>query len=489
MYLAAPPPYSPPVDTIPVLLCIGLVIVIVFMGLILWRRVTPMVALIGVPLLGGLVAGLFTQLPVSLGDLVLGSLKDMAGTVALLMFAIMFFGTMIAAGLFDPIVRGIVRIAGNDPLRVVVGTAVLTAIVSLDGDGSTTFVVVTSALVPVYLRLGLSPVVLTVVAALINGVLNVLPWGGPTARAATALGVDTGAIFVPMIPALIVGLVLCFVFAVLLGLGERRRLGAAGMTAGTARVGLGIPLRTRPAGHQHAATRGTATTRGEEPELGLHGTLLAPDRPTLRPRLYPVNAVLTVAVIATLIAFGDSLPIWLIFMCGTALALVINYPKVHEQQEIIVSQASSIVAVTSMVLAASVLVGVMSGTGMVMAIAQSIIQIIPDWLGPGLAVITGVLSMPLTFFMSNDAFYYGILPILNAAAGEYGITPVEMARASITGQPMHMQSPLVPATLLLLSLSGVSLAQHHRRVLWRAALVCLAMLATGILTGVIPLLG
>lgn len=481
MYLSAPGPYAPPLDAIPVLLCIGLGIVIVFMGLILWRRVTPMVALIGVPLLGGLIAGLFTQLPVSLGDLVLGSLRDMAGTVALLMFAIMFFGTMIAAGLFDPIVRGIVRIAGNDPLFVVLGTAVLTAIVSLDGDGSTTFVVVTSALVPVYLRLGLSPVVLTVVAGLINGVLNILPWGGPTARAASALGVDTGDIFVPMIPAIIVGLVLSFVFAGMLGLSERRRLGVAGMAAATPPVGLGIPVRTRAA--QPAAVH------GEEPETGLAGTMLDPDRASLRPRLYPVNAVLTVAVLATLVMFGDVLPIWLIFMCGTAIALVINYPKVHEQQEIIVSQAASIVAVTSMVLAASVLVGVMSGTGMVMAIAQAIIQVIPDWLGPGIAVITGVLSMPLTFFMSNDAFYYGILPILNAAAGEYGITPVEMARASITGQPVHMQSPLVPATLLLLSLAGVSLAQHHRRVLWRAVLVCLAMLATGILTGVIPLLG
>ena len=61
-----------------------------------------------------------------------------------------------------------------------------------------------------------------------------------------------------------------------------------------------------------------------------------------------------------------------------------------------------------------------------------------------------------------------------------------MARASITGQPVHLQSPLVPAILLLVSLANVNLGDHHRKVLWRAAVVSLAMLAVGVLVGSIP---
>lgn len=490
-----------------ILLILGCLIVIVFMGLLLWRRVTPLVALITVPIVGGLVAAVLVGRPggllrsgadaagapvavtgegpaatvqpgdligspSSLGDLVLSSFKDMVPTVALLMFAIMFFGTMIAAGLFDPIVRGILRVVGDDPLRVVVGTAVLTAVVSLDGDGSTTFLVVTSALLPIYLRLGLSPVVLTCVAGMTNGVLNIVPWGGPTARAAAAMGVDPGEVFNPMIPSLIVGLLGALTLAWLLGRSERRRLGGDGMSAALARHSQSLGGRTVP------GSGATATV----PSLA--GSMLDPERATLRPRLYLVNLVLTIAVLLALIA--GIWPLSLIFMCGTALALLINYPRLAQQQEIILSQATSIVAVTSMVFAAGVLVGVLSGTGMVAAMAQGIVAVIPPSWGPFLAPLTGVLSMPLTFFLSNDAFYFGILPILSEAAAQWGISPVEMARASITGQPLHMQSPLVPAILLLLSLSGVSLTEHHRRVLWRAVVLCLLMLVTAIIVGAVP---
>ena len=49
---------------------------------------------------------------------------------------------------------------------------------------------------------------------------------------------------------------------------------------------------------------------------------------------------------------------------------------------------------------------------MVDAMAQGVVTLIPDALGPQLPIITALLSMPFTFFMSNDAFYFGVLPIL-----------------------------------------------------------------------------
>lgn len=109
-----------------------------------------------------------------IGDMVADGMKSVAPTAALLFFAI-YFGIMIDVGLFDPLVRFILRIVGGDPLRLVPGTAVLAMVVSLDG-GSTTFIIVTSALLPLlYLKLKLSPVVLTVVAGLSNGAMNILP--------------------------------------------------------------------------------------------------------------------------------------------------------------------------------------------------------------------------------------------------------------------------------------------------------------------------
>ena len=465
------------------LVALGFLMVAVFMFLIMSKRATPVVGLIAVPIAFGIAAGA----GLGIGDMVTDGMKAVLSTVALLFFAIIFFGIMIDVGLFDPLVRLILRLVRNDPMRLVVGTAVLAMVVSLDGDGSTTFIIVTSAMLPLYLKLKVSPVVLTVVAGLANGAMNIIPWGGPTARAAAALGVSPSDVFVPMIPALVVGLVVVLLFAVQLGLSERRRIGKLVLTSEPLLVAAG-------SGRSRIASGGTGDAPGASGGSGGAGSDadedrfvdgLDPQRPTLRPKLFWFNAVLTVGLLVVLVL--DVLPIPVLFMVATAIALTLNFPHVKDQQEAITRHSSSIVSVVAMVFAAAVLIGVFQGTGMVEAMAHWLLQIIPSALGPHLAVVTGVLSLPFTFFMSNDAFYFGILPVLTETASSYGIEPVEMARASITGQTFHMQSPLVPAILLLVTLAGVPLADHHKKVLWRAALVSLSMLAIGVLVGQIPL--
>jgi CitMHS family citrate-Mg2+:H+ or citrate-Ca2+:H+ symporter len=486
-----------------VLVLLGFAMIAVFMVLIMTKKLTPVLALIIVPT----VFGLFAGAGLGIGDMVLDSMKSMTSTAALLMFAIIYFGLMIDVGLFDPLVKFILRKLGNDPAKVVLGTAILAAAVSLDGDGSTTFILTTAAMLPVYLRLKMSPVVLTCVAGLANGTMNILPWGGPTARAATALKLDVNDVFVPMIPSLIVGLVVVFVFSWLLGLQERNRLraaapeiwgtpdsaekfdgGASAPSAGTVRNGSRTPGTGTPAVGGSPAGSGVAVlerteTLVDDRDSAMADTALDPNRTTLRPKLFWFNLGLTVAVMVVLVA--NVVPLPFVFMVGSAIALLVNFPKVKDQGAQLIAHAPSIVAVVSMVMAAAVLTGVLKGTGMVEAMSAWLVQIIPTDMGPFMAVITGVLSIPMTFFMSNDAFYFGVLPVLSETAGHYGVSAAEMARASITGQPFHLQSPLVPAILLLVSLAKVDLGDHHKKVLWRTAVISLVMLGVGMLTGAI----
>jgi CitMHS family citrate-Mg2+:H+ or citrate-Ca2+:H+ symporter len=504
------------------LVILGFAMIVTFMVLIMTKKLTPVVALILVPTIFGLFAGA----GLGLGDMVMESVGKLAPTAALLMFAIIYFGIMIDVGLFDPLVRFILKVAGNDPAKIVVGTALLAGAVSLDGDGSTTFIVTTAALLPIYLRLGMSPVVLTCVAGLANGTLNIVPWGGPTVRAAAALKVDASDIFVPMIPSLIAGLVIVFLFAWMLGLAERKRLGRfdadgsplgtdgtlAGTTFGRARGTTDTDDATAGSGSGLAGSRGrfgsagTGSTSGvavsspagspatvdasgvavitQPIATAMSDTMLDADRSTLRPKLIWFNLALTLAVMTLLVL--DLVPLFYVFMIGSAIALLVNFPKMKSQASEIVAHAPSVVGVVSMVLAAGVLIGVLDGTGMVDAMANWLVEVIPASMGPFLAVITGLLSIPMTFFMSNDAFYFGILPVLSQSAANFGIDPVEMARASITGQPVHLQSPLVPAILLLVSLANVNLGDHHKKVLWRAAIVSVVMLVVGVLVGSIP---
>ncbi|MDQ0679387.1 CitMHS family citrate-Mg2+:H+ or citrate-Ca2+:H+ symporter [Arthrobacter pascens] len=485
------------------LVLLGFAMIAVFMVLIMTKKLTPVLALIIVPT----VFGLFAGAGLGIGDMVMDSMKSMTSTAALLMFAIIYFGLMIDVGLFDPLVKFILRKLGNDPAKVVLGTAILAAAVSLDGDGSTTFILTTAAMLPVYLRLKMSPVVLTCVAGLANGTMNILPWGGPTARAATALKIDVNDVFVPMIPSLIAGLVVVFVFAWLLGLQERNRLraiapeiwgapdspeafdgGTAAATAGTGRNGSPAPGTGSPAvGGSVAGPSIAVLDRTEmlvdERDSAMADTALDPNRSTLRPKLLWFNLGLTVAVMTVLVA--DVVPLPYVFMVGSAIALLVNFPKVKDQGAQLLAHAPSIVAVVSMVMAAAVLTGVLTGTGMVEAMSAWLVQIIPSSMGPFMAVITGVLSIPMTFFMSNDAFYFGVLPVLSETAAHYGVSAADMARASITGQPFHLQSPLVPAILLLVSLAKVDLGDHHKKVLWRTAVISLVMLGVGMLTGAI----
>ncbi|MET9495981.1 CitMHS family transporter [Streptomyces sp. NPDC006552] len=462
---------------------LGFVMIATFLVLIMMKKVSPIAALVLIPALFCVLVGKGAHL----GDYVIAGIGDLAPTAAMLMFAILYFGVMIDVGLFDPVVRAILRFAKADPVRIVVGTAVLAAIVSLDGDGSTTFMITVSAMYPLYKRLKMSLVVLTGVAATANGVMNTLPWGGPTARAATALKVDASDIFVPMIPALATGLVCVLLLAYVLGRRERTRIGYLSLdsvveetvsegAAGKVLVGAG-------GGTGTAATGGGDTATAYANEDGETFAGLDPHRATLRPRLYWFNALLTVVLLTAMIM--ELLPIPVLFMLGAALALSVNFPHMRDQKARIGAHAENVLNVSGMVFAAAVFTGVLQGTGMVDHMAEWVVSGIPDWMGPHMALVTGVLSIPFTYFMSNDGFYFGIVPVLAEAGNAHGVSTLEIARASLVGQPLHMSSPLVPAVYVLVGMAKVEFGDHTRFTVKWAALTALVVLGAGLLFGIV----
>ncbi|MCX4573970.1 citrate:proton symporter [Streptomyces sp. NBC_01571] len=473
---------------------LGFTMIATFLVLIMVKKMSPIAALVLIPALFCVFVGKGAEL----GDYVIGGVTDLAPTAAMLMFAIVYFGVMIDVGLFDPIVRGILRFCRADPLRIVIGTAVLAAVVSLDGDGSTTFMITVSAMYPLYKRLKMSLVVMTGVAAMANGVMNTLPWGGPTARAATALKLDASDIFVPMVPALAVGLLSVLALAYVLGRRERRRLGVltldempepetetvlvgAGGGDGTAAVRAGAGGGTGAVHTGGAGSGPDADTGVPDEGDGFQG--LDPHRATLRPRLYWFNALLTVALLTSMIM--EWLPIPVLFLLGAALALTVNFPHMPDQKARLGAHAGNVLNVSGMVFAAAVFTGVLQGTGMVDHMSEWLVSSIPDGMGPHMALVTGVLSIPLTYFMSNDGFYFGVLPVLAEAGHAHGVSSLEIARASLVGQPLHMSSPLVPAVYVLVGMAKVEFGDHTRFVVKWAALTSLVVLGAGILFGIV----
>ncbi|MDQ8934659.1 CitMHS family transporter [Acinetobacter rudis] len=436
---------------------VGIAMILCFMYLIMTKKLNAVVALIFIPVVFALMAyflGFYfdslSHIEMSeLGEMMLNGIKKLAPTGIMLLFAILYFAIMIDTGLFDPSVKWILKKVKGDPLRVTLGTVFLTLIVSLDGDGSTTYMICVAAMLPLYRRLGMSPLIMAGLMMMASGIMNLTPWGGPTARAASALKVDPSAIFVPMILPMLVSIIWLFFVAYMYGRFERKRLGV-------------IELDISHADHIQ----------------------ISQDPSANRANLRWFNGLLTFILMVSLIL--GILPLPILFMLALCIALIVNYRDLELQKSLIAKHSGSALAVVSIIFAAGIFTGILSGTGMVTAMSEQLINIIPKSMGPYLAPITAILSMPLTFFMSNDAFYYGVLPILSEAATQYGITPVEMARASIVGQPVHLLSPLVPSTYLLCGLAAIEFADHQKFTLKWATLTCLVMLCSALILGVFP---
>jgi CitMHS family citrate-Mg2+:H+ or citrate-Ca2+:H+ symporter len=479
------------------LAALGFATITLILLLTMTKRASVLVALILLPVLAALIGGFASDL----GELILGGLSKVAPTGIMIAFAVLYFSLMVDAGLFDPLIRGLLRVARGDPLRITVATAVLTLCVALDGDGASTFLITVSALLPVYKRLGMSPLVLSGVVCLGAGVMNMIPWGGPTVRAMAALKLDSSEVFNPVLPAMGFGIAWVLVASYLLGRRERNRLGAlspggpatdvrkdedewddrepaASTTATTAAVAESSVQATPTTadGHERQSLR----SPGDGP-----GTVRVPPQP--RTWLNVFNLLLTIALVVCLIQ--EVLPLPVLFVLGFAIAVLVNHPTWEQQQALLDKHAKSVVLVTTMIFAAGVLTGILSGTKMLDEMAEALVSVVPDSFGSHLPVAVAVTGMPLSLLFTPDAYYFGVLPVLAETANGFGTDPAEVARAAILGQMTtgFPLSPLTASTFILVGMSGVSLGEHQRFIFRWAFATTLVMTAGALVTGAFSL--
>lgn len=431
---------------------IGALAVLALLALILTNRMSPLAALVLVPVVAAIVIGAGAAIPPH----VLAGIARIAPVAGMFVFAILFFGIMADAGLLAPLVNLVLRLVGEHPPRIALGTAALALLIHLDGSGAVCFLITIPALRPLYDRLGMDRRVLACTASLAAGV-NFLPWTGPTLRAAAALKTPVATVFTPMIAVQLAGLGFVFAAAWWLGKREERRLRHSRMT--------------KPSG-------GAVTTVAP----------LAADIIALqRPRLLFINLVITLVVVGTMVS-GTVEPV-VVFMIGTAVALVVNYPSAAEQRARIDAHAPAALLMAGVLFAAGAFTGIMNGTGMIAAMADGAARHVPASVGAHLPVLVGVAAMPLSLVFDPDSFYFGVLPVLAGVAERFGTEPVTIARAALLGQMTtgFPVSPLTPATFLVAGLSGIELGAHQRfSIPWLFA-ASLVMLMAALLIGVLPL--
>jgi CitMHS family citrate-Mg2+:H+ or citrate-Ca2+:H+ symporter len=427
---------------------LGFATVGLLLAVIISRRMSPLVALIAVPTIAAVAAGMGGRI----GQFVLSGLQQTASVTATFVFAILYFGVMTDAGLLDPVVDRILRAIGSRPRRVVMGAALLALLVHLDGSGAVTFLVTIPAMLPIFERLRMDKRILACVTSMAAGV-NFLPWTGPMLRASAALHISTADLFRPLVPVQIVGLAFVFGIAFMLGTREERRLGIA--------IGEGLSA---------------ALIR------------LTPEQARMRrPDRFWINAALTVVLVAVMIS-GRVDPAAM-FMIGTAAALLVNYPSSDLQRDRVNAHATAALMMAAILLAAAAFTGIMRESGMLAAMANTAVHAVPASRAQHLPFLLGLVSMPLSLLFDPDSFYLGALPIVAQVGGALGVPPIQIAQAALLGQMTtgFPISPLTPATFLIVGLAGIELGEHQRFTgpyLFAASIV---MTIASVLFGVFPL--
>jgi CitMHS family citrate-Mg2+:H+ or citrate-Ca2+:H+ symporter len=428
---------------------LGFLTIILLLALVMTKRTSPVVALIVVPIITAIIGGLGSEVATYMTD----GIKGIAPTGVMFIFAILFFGILTDAGTFEPIINRILKIVGKDPVKIAIGTAILAMMIHLDGSGAVTFLVTVPAMLPLYDALGMRRTTLATIVALSAGTMNIVPWGGPTLRAASALSVPVTELFNPMLVPVICGLAFVIFVAFRLGKKEKARLG---------------DLDHIEVNHDNREV--------EEEKQKLH-----------RPKLVTFNIILIIVAIGVLIS--GKLPPHVVFMLAFTISLIVNYPDVKDQRARIDAHAKAALMMASILFAAGVFTGILKGSGMITAMAEVAVMAIPQGLGKQIPVITGVLSMPASLLFDPDSFYFGVLPVLSSTAGEFGVEALTVGRAAIIGQMTtgFPVSPLTGSTFLLIGLTGVDLGEHQKKTIPYAFLTSIVMLVVAVVLGIIPL--
>ena len=430
---------------------VGFLMILAIVVLLLKEKMSPIVVLITLPTVAALILG--TDIA-ALTDMVKAGMKTVTNNSFLFIFSIIFFSVMSDVGVFDIIVDRLVKLAGNNVVLITVATGIIGIIAHLDGATATTVLITIPTMYPIYKRMGIRPHVLLVLVAAAMGVMNLLPWGGPVARAATVLKIEASDLWLQMIPIQITGIVTTIGLAIILGLIEKKR-------------GAGSTLMQ---------------------QLGDGDAAQAEEKKVLSERhrkLLPVNAIWTIAIIGALI--WNKFPSYFVFMIGLAVALMVNYPNLKDQNKKIKEHAGSALQISMTIMAAGIMVGIMDGTGMIQAMAATLTNIIPGPLGKFIHVIFGLIALPFGMLVGTDAYFFGLMPPIIEVGQAFGVAGLNTAKAMLIGKNVALMiSPLVPATWLALGLvEDVQIGDHLKfSVPWLYA-ISVIMLAVGFLTGII----
>lgn len=427
---------------------VGFIMVLGLVFCLIKKKLLPPIAFVIFPVVAALICGYSIT---DIGEYANSGISGMVGTVSLFVFSISFFSLMSNAGIFDIIVNKLTKIAGTNITAIMIATAAIAVVGHLDGSGATTYIITTTAMFPIFKRMGLDKRALMLLTSLAIGVMNLVPWGGPTMRAATVLNMNPSDLWHPLTPVQVIMLILLFAVAFLQG-----RLASKRKNTGVSET---------PAETEALAVEETGKSSGIR---------------------LAFNYLLTIGVLVILVM--DLLPSAFVFMVGLAVGLIINIPDLKKQNAKLKEYGVAAMSMVVTLFAAGVFTGVLKETGILDSMAQTIVMIIPSALGPYTHFIIALFAVPLIMCLGTDAFYYGLLPVVIGVCANFGVSAEVVARTLLIAENVGVTiSPLTPAVFLGLGALDLDLGDHiHYSMKWVWPVSVISVIAA-VVIGIIPL--
>ncbi|MDD6283171.1 MAG: SLC13 family permease [Oribacterium sp.] len=432
------------------LAAVGFILIVIMVALIMSGKIALPPILILLPVIASLVLGYGFKDIKGFLDTGLGSVLN---TAVLFSFAVIYFNVLGDAGMFDLIVGKVMQYIGNSIPLVLIMTCLLTMISHLDGSGATTMLITIPTMLPLFQKMKIKPTWLLFYVGLVSGVENMLPWTSAQARVAAATNVDAYEIWRMVLPIQIVGFVILLASCFFIGNYLKRQ-------------GCGVS-------DEEFAELKQGIVKEKEPVLKVSKTVMAID--------IIMTIVLVLAMLFKLINTN------LAFMVGLSIALILNCKSAKEQTAQIKKHGSNALNMVMMIFAIGVLVGTLKDTGMMQAMTDALLGILPKSAGRHIPMIVALFSVPLSMAVGSDTVYMVMTPIFGQMAMAYGGTMEAAVIGALIGSCIAANLCLVgPTPYLALGLAGVDMKDNLRANFlptWILGIV-LALVA-GVL-GVIP---
>ena len=433
---------------------LGLLMIVIIVWALIQSKTNPVPIFVIVPIIAAVIAGFG---PEDIFKFIQTGVSKTWSTAVLFIFSIVYFSLMSDVGLFDPMVNYLAKKAGNNIMLVTIATAMIAVIGHLDGALASTLLITIPAMLPIYKKLHIRPVVLVCIIGAAMSIMNLVPWGGPVARTGVVLNADVNALWQELIPLQGVGLVILLVFATYMGMVEKRRGAGLNPTGEAALLDSSI-----------VPADSNATTADIEAMK--------------RPKLLWFNGILTLIVI--LLLCFTKIPLYGAFMFGLAIALIVNFPGAKAQAKAIKMHADTALTMPMILLASGVFLGVLSGTKMMDNMASMLIALVPDFLGPHLQTVFGIFGVPIGMLLGTDSYFFGLVPLAISVGQKFGVNPQDMAMAMLISKNYGvLVTPHAATTFLACGLAGIEIKDMLKFCAPRLFVMSLISLAFGAMLG------